>query len=70
MLRVYEIICLLIDAIETDTFQNISTEKKANQNLKTLDDQRVQCRECGQEMKTEDRQALFRVSTLREYLHF
>lgn len=36
--------------------KNLPLEKKLSQDLKTYDDPRVQCRECGQEMKTEDRQ--------------
>lgn len=31
-------------------------EKKANTSSRSGDDTRVQCHECGQEMKTEDRQ--------------
>ncbi|CAG9536600.1 unnamed protein product [Cercopithifilaria johnstoni] len=36
--------------------RNLWSEKKASQNGKTFEGLKVQCRECGQEMKTEDRQ--------------
>ncbi|VDM06747.1 unnamed protein product [Wuchereria bancrofti] len=36
--------------------ENLWSEKKASQNGKTFEALKVQCRECGQEMKTEDRQ--------------
>ncbi|KAL4003604.1 hypothetical protein ACH3XW_8285 [Acanthocheilonema viteae] len=36
--------------------KNLWSEKKANQNGKISEGLKVQCRECGQEMKTEDRQ--------------
>ncbi|VDM42351.1 unnamed protein product [Toxocara canis] len=36
--------------------KNLPIEKKQTHESKTYDDPRVQCRECGQEMKTEDRQ--------------
>ncbi|VDN06617.1 unnamed protein product [Thelazia callipaeda] len=36
--------------------KNLWAEKKANQDGKGLEELKVQCRECGQEMKTEDRQ--------------
>ncbi|EJD75244.1 zinc finger protein [Loa loa] len=36
--------------------KNLWSEKKASQNEKNCEGLKVQCRECGQEMKTEDRQ--------------
>uniref|UniRef100_A0A183I4E1 C2H2-type domain-containing protein n=1 Tax=Onchocerca flexuosa TaxID=387005 RepID=A0A183I4E1_9BILA len=36
--------------------KNLWSEKKASQNRKSCEGLKVQCRECGQEMKTEDRQ--------------
>ncbi|KAH7731442.1 zinc finger protein [Aphelenchoides avenae] len=37
-------------------FKNTGFEKKLTQDLKTYEEPRVQCKECGMEMKTEDRQ--------------
>lgn len=45
--------------------QNIGFEKKLTQDLKTYEEPRVQCKECGMEMKTEDRQV---IPTLDNYL--
>lgn len=38
--------------------QNLWSEKKASRNGKSCEGLKVQCRECGQAMKTEDRQVL------------